>query len=355
LSAQFASNGNIVTAGRDNRARIWKGDGTKIRDLEPGKDLFTRSSFNHDGTVAYASDWLGNLHAYNAADGTRRDTLATNPPSIATRITTANEIIKEHETKLAAAQKAKTDSEAVKKRLSDEIAALEGQITNTKSTLQSATAEVSQLTSTQQRLSGDRKKTEQSKAQKQSQLDTASQTLKSTSEKLQAAKATHGSLQPQIEAKRKELESAQEADRPAFQAQLDALNQQATDAQTQIKGHGETVAAATTTRDQTTEERDAITAKITQIDQEHTRTDEALKSATATVQNSKTAIPNLEKQLAEKRNAVAPTDARIAATSAQLKTATETLASARSRLDHWNKAQAFMEKRRLEANKTAAR
>jgi mono/diheme cytochrome c family protein len=140
LSVQFSPQGDLVTAGRDGRAKLWKPDGSHIRDLEPGGDLVHRACFNHDGTVAYAADWNGNITAFNTADGAKRVATATNPPPIATRIEQLLARQAEHQDTADTAARELASATAGLDGLADQVARLEQQLAELKNQLGTATA-----------------------------------------------------------------------------------------------------------------------------------------------------------------------------------------------------------------------
>jgi len=105
----FTGNGSFVTAGRDNKAKLWKADFNILREI-PLPTLPTAAAFSGDGKRAFVTDSQGKIHAFSAEEkGSAEITsFPTNPPSIETRLQTIANRIKE--------------SEAV-----DEIAKLRGQ------------------------------------------------------------------------------------------------------------------------------------------------------------------------------------------------------------------------------------
>ena len=125
LSAEFTHDGRIVTAGRDNVTRLWQADGSPIRELEAFKDIALQATFNHDGTLALAGDWTGEVRVWNVADGAKVGALDVNPAPVAERLAEAEK--KAAEAKQAsdaaaaalaaaeqAAKQAATDLEAAK-------------------------------------------------------------------------------------------------------------------------------------------------------------------------------------------------------------------------------------------------
>jgi hypothetical protein len=83
----FAKNGTFVTAGRDNKAKIWKADFNMLREIQL-PNLATAAAVDWESKRAFVSDSLGRVHAFSTEEKGSADlkTFPTNPPSIATRI-----------------------------------------------------------------------------------------------------------------------------------------------------------------------------------------------------------------------------------------------------------------------------
>lgn len=94
----FTGNGSFVTAGRDNKAKLWKADFNILREI-PLPTLPTAAAFSGDGKRAFVTDSQGKIHAFSAEEkGSAEITsFPTNPPSIETRLQTIANRIKEIE------------------------------------------------------------------------------------------------------------------------------------------------------------------------------------------------------------------------------------------------------------------
>ncbi len=101
----WLSDGKLVSTGRDSRAKLWKADGGRVRDLGPLTDIATRVAATDDGARLFVGDWAGTLTAFSAADGAAVGTLDTNPPRL--------------EQRLAAAEKARAEVIAAKEAASE--------------------------------------------------------------------------------------------------------------------------------------------------------------------------------------------------------------------------------------------
>ncbi len=90
----FTGNGSFVTAGRDNKAKLWKADFNMLREI-PLPALPTAAAFSGDGKRAFVADAAGNIHAFPAEGDGAPTAFPTNPPSIETRLQTIANRIKE--------------------------------------------------------------------------------------------------------------------------------------------------------------------------------------------------------------------------------------------------------------------
>ena len=72
LSVNFTHDGRLVTCGRDKTVKLWKADGSQIRQLDAFNDIALHTTFDYVGGRVIAGDWTGDLRVWNANDGTRR-------------------------------------------------------------------------------------------------------------------------------------------------------------------------------------------------------------------------------------------------------------------------------------------
>jgi WD40 repeat protein len=79
LSVNYSQDGRLVTCGRDNTISIWDGTGKKLLDLEKFCQLPLRVAFGADGGRVFASDFTGQVAAWDANSGKRVGALNANP------------------------------------------------------------------------------------------------------------------------------------------------------------------------------------------------------------------------------------------------------------------------------------
>lgn len=79
LAVQFARNGQLATAGRDNSVRVWKPDGSQLARLDGFADLPSRVVFSHDTERVFAGDFTGKVRAWSAKENRIVGEFSTNP------------------------------------------------------------------------------------------------------------------------------------------------------------------------------------------------------------------------------------------------------------------------------------
>jgi WD40 repeat protein len=79
LSVKYAASGLMATVGRDNTARVWRGDGNLLAKLTGFTDVPSRVVLTHDGQRVIAGDFTGTLRVWNVKDNKLVGELTTNP------------------------------------------------------------------------------------------------------------------------------------------------------------------------------------------------------------------------------------------------------------------------------------
>ncbi|MBG7607479.1 MAG: hypothetical protein IZT59_05575 [Verrucomicrobia bacterium] len=103
----FAKNGTFITAGRDNKAKLWKSDFTLLREIKLPA-LATATAVDFENKTAFVADAFGNIHAFSAEKkGTPElQSFPTNPPTIETRLQQISTLITSAQEKIDAAEAA---------------------------------------------------------------------------------------------------------------------------------------------------------------------------------------------------------------------------------------------------------
>lgn len=81
LAVQYARDGQLLTCGRDNTARVWRADGNQAARLEGFSDLPSKVAFSHDGARMFVSDFTGKVRVWakDAKDGKPLGEVTSNP------------------------------------------------------------------------------------------------------------------------------------------------------------------------------------------------------------------------------------------------------------------------------------
>lgn len=97
-SFSFARDGTSLTAGRDMKVKLWKPDFNPIRDIAQNLPaLPTAVALDPEAKRAFVGDSRGTVLVFNTADGKALGEIPTNPPTIAARLQTIDNRIREQE------------------------------------------------------------------------------------------------------------------------------------------------------------------------------------------------------------------------------------------------------------------
>ncbi len=302
LSVRYALDGNLVTAGRDRLAKLWNGNGGAIRAFEALPDVAVRSIFSHDAKRVFASDWTGQVRAFNAADGKKVGELTANPPAVKEQFAAASKVLAVRMTAHATLTKTATDARTAALKTTADLAAAQKMVNESGAAIKLAQAKLA--------------------------------TAKATADRAKVALTT---AQAEVRAKALLAQALQEAAAKvkgaADKARTDtALAQAATRAQ----GLATQVATEST----------AAQKALTEATANGRAADAALAKAQQDVTATATAAANAPKQVAALTPALKAAQAREAATKAEADRATADLTQARATLARWQAAQALAAKGR---------
>lgn len=98
----FARDGSSLTAGRDQKVRLWKPDFNPARELGPGLPaLPTAVALDGEGKRAFVGDARGTVRAFDTAEGKLLGEIPANPPRIEARLQTIQTAVATQEKILA--------------------------------------------------------------------------------------------------------------------------------------------------------------------------------------------------------------------------------------------------------------
>ena len=89
FSVEYCRDGRIVSTGRDKVTKLWDGSGVALKDFEAFNDLALQTTHCDETDRVIAGDWTGEIRVWNAADGARIGQLTSNPPTLESRLATA--------------------------------------------------------------------------------------------------------------------------------------------------------------------------------------------------------------------------------------------------------------------------
>ena len=204
----FAKDGTFVTAGRDNKAKLWKTDFNQLREI-PLPALATAVAVDFENKNAFVADALGNIHAFSAEEkGTPElRSFPTNPPTIETRLQQIANLINGTRVEIDAAAEAEAGRNESLQTTTDALAAAEK---NHGQALQILDGANKGVAGTQGILDQLRAKPETPPAD-----------IEKANAALDAAKKVHDAAQARIEPTRQQIEAARKAADEARQAVAD--------------------------------------------------------------------------------------------------------------------------------------
>ncbi|QDT03557.1 Chromosome partition protein Smc [Rubripirellula lacrimiformis] len=100
-SVAFDHEGRLVTAGKDNRVKLWDASGNHIRDFEPMAEDVLEVAITHDGKRVVYGDWTGQIVSTLTDDPKQKSELAANPPPVTKRLESVKQTLVSVQTELA--------------------------------------------------------------------------------------------------------------------------------------------------------------------------------------------------------------------------------------------------------------
>ncbi len=100
-SVAFDHEGRLVTAGKDNRVKLWDASGNHLRDFEPMSEDVLEVAITHDGKRVVYGDWTGQILTAMVDDPSKKGELAANPPAAAVRLETIKQTLVSVQNELA--------------------------------------------------------------------------------------------------------------------------------------------------------------------------------------------------------------------------------------------------------------
>ena len=201
----FAKNGTFITAGRDNKAKLWKSDFNALREIELPA-LATAAAIDFENKTAFVADSLGNVHAFSAEEkgSSHIKSFPTNPATIATRLQETGKLIHQAQENIDAVRSAEENRKKSIQLATDALKAAEKKHQQAKQISQAANKGFHQAT---QRL----EKLKAGLETPSAEIEKATITLRAADKTLSAAQARIEPTRNEIQAKRKAVDEAKKA------------------------------------------------------------------------------------------------------------------------------------------------
>lgn len=82
----FDHQGRLITAGKDQRVKLWDASGNHIRDFKPMSEAVLEAAVSYDGKRIVYGDWSGQVFLAETENPDTKQALAANPPPVSKRI-----------------------------------------------------------------------------------------------------------------------------------------------------------------------------------------------------------------------------------------------------------------------------
>lgn len=205
LSVDWHRDGQIVTAGRDRKLKLWDGNGKHLGDLADTPDVALVARLGFEAKLAAVGDWQGGVRIVDAAQKQVLRELTPNPPRLAVRLELAQQAAEQQRSAHEAAAAALAAAQA-------ELAAADTALAQQREQLQKA--DDTAAATNRQRVAAAKQVAERVAAWR-----AATEAAASTADKLVAAEQQHAAAQralaewqvtgqPGGDAKRDELQAA---------------------------------------------------------------------------------------------------------------------------------------------------
>ncbi|MFG0266636.1 MAG: c-type cytochrome domain-containing protein [Rhodopirellula sp. JB055] len=160
-AVQFDHKGQLVTAGKDRKVRLWDAGGKQIKESPAASEAVLEVAITHDSSKMIYGDWTGAVRMSAVADPKQIQNLAANPPPAKERIGAVEQTLASIKVKLTplqakrdqtvsglqAAQKALADMDAKIKQQCETIAKRQAEIAAKKAKREKAIAGLPALVS----------------------------------------------------------------------------------------------------------------------------------------------------------------------------------------------------------------
>jgi WD40 repeat protein len=225
-SLDYTADGKLVSVGRDKVAKLWQGDGAKIRDLAGLGDIGMEVAFDNESKRVLAGDWTGTIVVWNAEDGKELGRINTNPPTLAARLDEVARSLAQAEAELkakadqqAALQKQAADRQAAAEQAAKQLVAVAEKSRQAAEATKQAQAALQQQQTALDAAAAQAKQAETAAADTQQTVGKASDALQQAEAALAQAKAAFDKAAQDRDAAQAALAAAQQAQQAAKEGQ----------------------------------------------------------------------------------------------------------------------------------------
>ncbi|MCA9055450.1 MAG: hypothetical protein KDA75_16530, partial [Planctomycetaceae bacterium] len=211
MSLDYTRDGQLVSVGRDKVARLWNGDGAKVRDFGGLADLGMEVAYDAESKRIMAGDWTGTLIIWNADDAAELGRMDTNPPTLAMRIEKTSQVFAAVS---GEAQEKTAQFTAMQKEIADRQAAAEKALADAAAMAEKAKQAAAAKAAAEQEQKARAEalaKTMESLKQAQAKAATDQEALTKAAQTLAAAEEALAKAKQAFESAAKNKESAQTA------------------------------------------------------------------------------------------------------------------------------------------------
>lgn len=154
MAVRFDHKGQIVTATKDRKTRLFDASGSQIKEFPPTPEATLEAAITHDSSRVVYGDWTGTVQLTTIADPPVATPLAANPPPASDRIKVVEQTLASIRTQLEPLAKAQQDAQV-------NLDNTEKQVVEAETALQAAIAAVEQSKANQQRLRNETNQTQE--------------------------------------------------------------------------------------------------------------------------------------------------------------------------------------------------
>lgn len=102
----FTKDGRVVTVSRDRNAKLWNTDGKQLKQLGQSDDIALRIAVTHNDSAIVYADWTGAVRMSKLESGEEIARLSSDPPTLAMRLASAEQALKQASARIAPAEAA---------------------------------------------------------------------------------------------------------------------------------------------------------------------------------------------------------------------------------------------------------